>query len=176
MAIIVGVDPGTGSSSDTGFVAFDSDTLEIFYAVEVGTERREVRHRIKDIVEVVAGLLTELSMRGPPVQAYIESFVMRGKGGETLQRLIGAIMATAPEEVSLDHVQNTTVKLAMAGHGHADKVSVAVGTLDYFVSNNKSHEYIKSLLKSKKFDILDAFAIGVTGWQKSSGAKVSKKK
>lgn len=173
MAIIVGCDPGTSSTSDTGFVAFDSETLELLYALEIGSERRELRHRLKDISEVVAGLLTELAQRGQPVHAYIEQFVMRGKGGETLQRLIGAIMAVCPDEVNLQHVQNTTVKLTMAGHGHADKVAVAFGTRDFFEQNKKTTEYINKLIKSKKFDTLDALAIGVTGWKlrQKSGAK-----
>lgn len=177
MAIVVGLDPGVSVSSDTGFVAFDTETLKLLYVVEIGSDRRELRHRLKDISEVVAGLLTELAQQGKPVHAYIEQFVMRGKGGETLQRLIGAIMAVCPDEVKLEHVQNTTVKLVMAGHGHADKASVAFATKDYFVKNADTSEYIRKLLLSKKFDILDALAIGVTGWKLKQGeAKTTAKR
>lgn len=161
--IVAACDPGL-SSSATGFVAFDTETLEIIYAVDIRSDRRELRHKLKDISEMVAGLLLELVNRGKPVHFYIEQFVMRGKGGESLQRLIGAIMSVCPDEVTFDHVQNTTVKLVMAGHGHADKVSVAMATLDYFAKNKKSHDYIKKLIISKDFDKLDSLAIGVSGW------------
>ena len=167
MAIVIGIDPGSGVSSDTGFAAFDSETGEVIYALEVGSQRRELRHRLADISSTVSALLTECSQRGKTFAA-IESFVMRGKGGETLQRLIGAFMATCPDEVYLTAIQNTTIKKVLAGHGHADKASVAIGVLQYFeteLPNKNTAALIKSLISSKQFDILDALAIGVSAWQ-----------
>lgn len=177
MQILAAIDPGSGVSSDTGFIALDLATGEILYALEIGTERSELRHRLADITGTVQALLTDLANRGN-VQCYVESFVMQGKGGETLQRLIGAFMACCPDEVYLEHVQNSTVKKTMAGHGHADKASVAIGTLMFFekeLPNEKTAEYIKALIKNKKFDILDALAIGVTGWKLSGEKRAIKK-
>lgn len=165
--IIIGIDPGSGASSPTGFSAFFSDTLEILYAGNITTPKRDLKDRIKHISDVFEATLLEIRKEFPtvPIICFIESFVMRGKGGETLQRLIGSLMGRIPYDVPLFHVQNTRIKLAMAGHGHADKQSVGAGLLQKFLTNPDSHGLIEKLLAKGEADIIDSLAIGLTGWQ-----------
>jgi len=167
--LIIGVDPGTGSSSDTGFSVIDTETSDILYASRIPTQKRLVHHRIKEISDVFDLTLQDIDKvnKDAEVIVCIESFVMRGKGGETLQRLIGSFMGRIPYRFELVHIQNTTIKLMLAGHGHADKESVAAGLASQFEANPKSHALIMDLIRRQEFDILDSLAIGVSGWQQT---------
>jgi Holliday junction resolvasome RuvABC endonuclease subunit len=169
--IVVAADPGTGISSPTGFSAFDPVTKEILYKGNLGTKKKLLQHRIKDISDTFEAVLKDVMENHPKrnILVCIESFVMRGKGGETLQRLIGSFMGRLPYNVELLHVQNTKVKLCLAGHGHADKHQVAGGVAEWFSSNDKSTNTIVGLTLANEYDILDSLAIGVTGWQMYQG-------
>ena len=166
--LIISIDPGSGISSPTGLTVFDPHTKDIFYASNVTTKFKQLAHRIKDISDQVEKVLKEVeeSNTDREVIVTIESFVMRGKGGETLQRLIGGFLAKTPYLFRIEHVQNSTIKKVLAGHGHADKNSVAAGTLDFFADNAESVALIKQLLSKQELDILDSLAIGAT-WVKN---------
>lgn len=166
--LIVCIDPGTGSSSPTGFAVFDPITKDVFYAAQIGAKDKELHHRIKKISDIFEATLLQIVDDNPDknILVCIESFVMRGKGGESLQRLIGSFIGRLPFNVELTHVQNVSVKLILAGHGHADKESVAEGVAAYFQGNQDSSDLIKKLRRTKEYDVLDSLAIGITGWQK----------
>lgn len=166
--LIVSIDPGSGISSPTGLTVFDPHTKDILYATNVHTKFKQLAHRIKDISDQVELVFKEVedANSGREIVVTIESFVMRGKGGETLQRLIGGFLAKTPYMFRIEHIQNSTIKKVLAGHGHADKNSVALGTKDYFASNPDSIKLINQLLLKQELDILDSLAIGVT-WAKS---------
>lgn len=166
--LIISIDPGSGISSPTGLTVFDPHTKDILYASNVSTKFKQLAHRIKDISDKVEAIFKEVeeSATGREVVVTIESFVMRGKGGETLQRLIGGFLAKTPYMFRIEHIQNSTIKKVLAGHGHADKTSVARGTEDFFANNAESVKLIKGLLLRQELDILDSLAIGVT-WVKS---------
>lgn len=162
--LIIGVDPGTGSSSPTGFCILDPVNCSIVLGTNFLTKEKVLAHRIKDMSDQLSA---ELEILAPHYKLIvcIEQFVMRGKGGETLQRLIGSFMGRLPYEAQLVHVQNTTIKKHIAGHGHADKEAVAAGLHTFFKDCPDSLQLLKNLTQSAEFDILDAIAIGVTGWQ-----------
>lgn len=160
--LVLAIDPGSGVSSPTGIALFNPVTKDIIHTTNLYTQYKPTEHRIKDITEQLSSLLNQLS--GETYEVYIESFVMRGKGGETLQRLIGAFLAAIPFHVKIRFVQNTKVKLAMAQHGHAEKLQVCQGVIDWFASNKQSHELLTKLTQRHEYDIMDSLAIGVTGW------------
>ena len=91
---------------------------------------------------------------------------MRGKGGETLQRMIGAYMSQFPYDCPSIHVQNTTVKKVVGGSGKAEKDQVAAGVAAWFSSNSASASLIKELTLKHEYEILDSLAIGITGYLK----------
>jgi len=164
--IIIGIDPGTGISSPTGFAVVNTTTREILYAGNITTNRKELAHRIKQISDIFEKTVLDIAATYPDatITCYIEQFVMRGKGGETLQRLVGSLLGRIPYDLGVEYIQNSTVKSVIAGHGQADKVSVARGLEGHFLTNAESHGLIKELVIKGEFDILDALAIGVTGW------------
>jgi Holliday junction resolvasome RuvABC endonuclease subunit len=164
--LIVGLDPGTGISSPTGFCCFDPITLDIYYAGNIGTKRKALQHRIKEISDIVENTLIDVQARFPEanITVAIESFVMRGKGGETLQRLIGSFLGRLPYHFNLIHVQNSTVKLIVGGHGRSSKEQVAAGLLTIFGANSSSLKQIEQLTSASAWDILDALAIGAAAW------------
>jgi Holliday junction resolvasome RuvABC endonuclease subunit len=163
--LIIGVDPGSGASSPTGLVVFDPQTLDVLFADNITASKRDLHHRIQIISNQLTDIITilEAEYGKRPITFCVESFVMRGKGGESLQRLIGSFLGRLPARYEVRHVQNTKVKKALAGHGHAEKDEVAAGVLDYFKSNKSSYEAVNRLIKAGEWDILDAFAIGITG-------------
>lgn len=163
--IVVAVDPGTSSTSPTGLVVFDRLTLEIFYCDNLTARKRELHHRIQDISNQFSDIIAAVDQTYPSADILfcVESFVMKGKGGESLQRLIGSFLGRLPERFKVKHVQNTTIKKVIAGHGHAEKEEVAAGVLACFTSNKTSKQVIERLINAGEPDILDAFAIGLTG-------------
>ena len=175
--LVIAADPGTGISSPTGFAVFEPETKEIHYLANIGTKRKALQHRLRDIADVFSNTIEDIDreFKDHTILVCIEYFVMRGKGGETLQRLIGALMSRLPYHFELMHIQNSKVKLMLAGHGHADKSLVALGVLEYFRENNVSEAYIKDLTLRKESDILDALAIGVAGWQIHQDEQVKNK-
>lgn len=170
--LVMGIDPGTGVSSPTGVAVFDPLTRDVIYTTNLFTKHRELQHRIKDISDQLEGIVTLLLQEEVTLCIFIESFVMRGKGGETLQRLIGSFMGRMPYEFLITHIQNVTVKKIVAGHGHAEKEEVAAGIALYFKGNTE----VEKLVNRKEFDIIDALAIGVAGWEIASGSLPSVKK
>lgn len=164
--IIIGIDPGTGVSSPTGFTAIDMHTKEILYAGNITTHRKELAHRIKHISDIFQETLLDIAKQYPTstITCYIEQFVMRGKGGETLQRLVGSLLGRIPYDIGVEYIQNSTVKAVIAGHGQADKMTVSRGLEAHFLTNAESYGLIKELAIKGEFDIIDSLAIGVTGW------------
>ncbi len=154
--LVVGLDPGTGKSSPTGFACFDPDSREIVHTEEVTSKAPEYKDRYREIASRVRELLECID---PELDVLVacESFVMRGKGGEILARLTGALMAAVPAHHRFTFVANTTVKKAIAGHGHAEKSEVAEGVKVFF-----------KLKELKVGDISDALAIGITGHLKET--------
>lgn len=161
--IVVGIDPGTGSSSACGLAVFDSETRDILLAKAIWPSSpryfKPTHHRIKNIV---SQLETQLkSYAGPDTLIAIESFVMRGKGGETLQRMIGATLTALPYECQVVEVQNTTMKLWVGKSGKASKAEVGQGVSDFFDCNEPSSLTIDGFVNALEFDVIDALGIAV---------------
>jgi Holliday junction resolvasome RuvABC endonuclease subunit len=155
---ILGVDPGLGTKSPCGLALF---TLEgtIIDFTKVWTDKNTPQQkRLNDIA------LASWDLGKTSKLVCIESTVMRGRGGESLQRLVGAITSRFPKH-DVKHVQNTTVKRIVGGTGQADKAQVASGVLQWFKDkgNKKSVTIVNNLIESEDWDILDALAIGIAG-------------
>jgi Holliday junction resolvasome RuvABC endonuclease subunit len=162
--IVVGLDPGTGVSSPTGFAAFDPDSRDLLYHSNLVSKHKPLSTRIKDIAEQVADGLATID---PDVEVFVftETFMMRGKSGQNLQRLIGALTAAVPYQYQpVGEVYNTTVKKVVAGHGAADKSQVAAGVYAWGSENAETKLQLDALIARGEWDVLDAFAIGLAGW------------
>ncbi len=158
--IIVGIDPGTGVSSPTGLVIFDADG-KIIFTCTISSDAKETNYRLREITAQIQGTIEMFEVD----LICIETFVMRGKGGQTLQRMIGAAIATT-DPVPLQEVYNTTVKRIVGGSGKADKSQVGRGVHQWFAGKSEaSAKKIDKLYENAQWDILDAFAIGISGYQ-----------
>lgn len=172
--IVVGIDPGTGVTSPTGFVAFDPLSRELLYHANIRSSYKELSPRIKDIAEQVTNGLLSID---PEVEVVVftETFVMRGKAGQNLQRLIGALTAAVPYKYQpIGEVYNTTVKRVVGGTGKADKVQVAAGVYAWGSENVDTKQQLDTLIADGEWDKLDAFAIGLAGWLIKNGEADSK--
>lgn len=159
---IVGIDPGTGVSSPTGIAIFDSEGT-IDFKTTISCNYKDGNKRLRYISDTLKDLTNNYD--GIDLVC-IETFVMRGKGGQTLQRMIGAAIATVKHETPIQEVYNTTVKRLVGGTGKADKAQVGEGVYKWFHSKNQdSSLIIRKLYMEDQWDILDAFAIGISGYQ-----------
>jgi Holliday junction resolvasome RuvABC endonuclease subunit len=169
--IIVALDPGTGASSPTGFVYFDAVTKEVIGHGTFTSSYAEADKRIREISEQFDNALdVVLLVTGDPLVC-IETTVMMGKGGQTYQKLVGAFVSRIPYNVTIRHVFNTTVKKLVGGSGHAKKDAVAEGVLHWFRDNKEARELIRELIQMEQWDILDAFAIGIAGYELQVASK-----
>jgi Holliday junction resolvasome RuvABC endonuclease subunit len=170
----IGIDPGTGRRSKLGIVIVEALSMRIVAVRELATSEFDIRTRLRELSMQYLSLLKESKIDMSKTVAFIESFVIKGKGGETLQRLVGALMAITPGQVvAFKEVPNLQVKLETAGFGHAEKTEVAMGLLNYFIKHNpESASIVQALMASNNYDALDALAIGLTGWKKSYGTNM----
>ena len=161
--IVVGLDPGLKAQ---GFVAFDPDSKELLYAARLVTKKKLQWERIKDIASQVEDGLASID---PEIELFVfcEAFVLRGKAGEALARLTGALMSSVPNQASFDFCYNTTVKKVIGGHGHAEKSQVAAGVYKWAASNAEPQKPGRALIEAGEMDVLDAFAIGLAGWMEA---------
>lgn len=164
---IIGIDPSSGAKSAVGACIIKPSTREIIDVNEtICPKYMSVEQRIKLINKDLKNFLYPRYTKGNILIA-IEFTVMAGKGGESLNRAIGAIIAATPidqDGAVYRNVQNTTVKKLVAGTGKAEKEDVAYGLLNFFSSNKDACNIINNLTVLGKYDILDAIAIAVTGY------------
>ena len=171
--LIIGCDPGLGVKSSTGFAAFDDSNFTIRGHGNLTIPKAKKLTLAQRIGTITLQL--QLATRAATLYGYqpndfpalfaIEYFVMKGKGGESLQRLVGAFLASLPPGTLVREVQNTKVKKVVGGAGTDDKLAVARGVQSWFRARNpKSAQVIKELIEGEEFDILDAFAIAITGY------------
>lgn len=155
---IMGIDPGTGLSSPAAMFVYDSNSFRIIHYEKFTSKKKDATCRIREIALNIADRISYFK----PDLFCIENFVMRGKGGETLQRFIGSLIPFTKEEIPFLQIQNTTVKKVVGGSGKAEKLQVAEGVLEYFTGSLT----IKKLLEEEQWDILDAAAIAISGNKK----------
>lgn len=160
--LVVAIDPSTGAKSALGFAVFDPNTKEIITVKEMVTPAKDLRARIKELVLQLVKEFKKLDEAKIDYIVFIESTVMVGKGGESLQRIIGAIMTVVPSSKRFEHVSNMQIKAFVGGHGHAKKDQVAHGLFKFFPED----ELLPGLITAHRYDALDALAVGVTGFEK----------
>jgi Holliday junction resolvasome RuvABC endonuclease subunit len=164
--IIAGLDPGLGVKSATG-VAF-IDTLSMsFVTFELWTKNKKDKNPVK--YTYLHNKVYKLMLEHNPDIICFESFVMLGVSGQSLQRLIGALMAASPDSSKIVEVANTVVKQVIGGSGRSEKEELANGLHAYFIKKNKSSaEQVLELKFAQKWDELDALAIAVAGYLRNT--------
>jgi len=164
--IVVGIDPGTGVKSPCGVAAFTVAQKTILLAANVSSKQRNQLKNLRCLPEEVYQTINEaVDVQHDPqqVKIYLEEIVMRGKGGVTLQRHIGAVISRFPMLTPIDTVGVTRVKRLVTGNGDAEKREVGLGVIKFFGSNPESESIVKDYFEDSQWDILDAFAIAIAG-------------
>jgi Holliday junction resolvasome RuvABC endonuclease subunit len=168
--IVIGIDPGSGSSSACGLCAILPEAREIVAhrALWPVKYSQPAIRRVKDIAEQAALFIADVVRDYPNhvVVVGIESFVMRGKGGETLQRLIGAILTRVAYDYKIVEIQNTTMKKFVGGRGASPKSEVAEGVRKFFGPNPASWALATDLTERGEEDVIDALGIGIATMKK----------
>lgn len=164
--IIIGIDPGSGTRSNTGLAVIDPINIEILYIDELSPASKydPTDVRLYDLaVQYEVTLNTILDGIGKDEALVVfEQFVMKGKGGETLSRLIGAFLGRT--NYPTYHVNNMVVKQKITGFGGSDdKKAVGRGLESYFRGSKSSLSIIKDLIDKESWDMIDAIAIAVAG-------------
>lgn len=164
--LVFSIDPGTGKSSPTAVTFFDPLSKKIAFTRIITSEMELQHHRLFELKELYEKWLQYAVKMRPREQFLVasETFVMRGKGGETLQRLIGVYEAATPTSMYWRTVYNTTVKRLVGGRGDSDKLDVALGVRYFFQELESSRKYVDDLIADKEWDRTDALAIGISAW------------
>lgn len=163
--IVMGVDPGTGVSSPTGVVVFDTQTKLILLDEIIDGGKIQKERRARWIAGGLSECIDYINKGNMKLELVaVETFVMRGKGGQTLQNLIGALEGRIPDDIKIQRVFNTTVKRLVAGNGDADKREVAAGVLKWFEGCPESENEVRAMIEREKWDSTDALAIGIAGY------------
>ncbi len=163
--IVVGIDP---SSNSVGFAAIDPDTRELLHTeLIVADEEATPSIRIKYIADQIAQLLEGIDPEAE-CAVYTENTVMRGAGGATFQRAIGAMHSRVPSHMSVSDIQNSTVKKIVGGKGGADKEQVARGAGTWLQPVDDIRK-VAELAASGKYDVTDAIAIAIAGHIRDAG-------
>ncbi len=160
MAIVIGIDPGTGASSPTGYCRFNSVTKVIYEARTVTSRRFDAANRIHDISKQLYDLVNCISYPTADILCIETTFIM-GKGNNSYQQMVGGSIAAADAATKIVFVPNTTMKKRVGGHGGADKVDVANGVIDYFGYGRS--KLLDSSVFDAEWDITDSLAIGIAG-------------
>lgn len=162
--LVIGIDPGTGVNSGAGVAVIDVEKNQLLMAKSVWGSRRgrvATHLRIREISRLISSDLASFFESAQTL--FVESFVMRGKGGETLARFTGAIIGIIPDGVGFEEVQNTRVKKLVGGRGDSDKLAVAEAVYDHFEGSPESIEIIEELVVAEDYDAIDAIAIALAG-------------
>ena len=165
--IVIGLDPSSGAKSAVGVSVINPKEKQILDFTEIVCPKyMPVEKRLKMINKELRSFLYPKYITGSILIA-IEYTIMAGKGGESLNRAVGAMIAATPidsDTAIFRNVQNTTVKKLIAGHGGADKEGVAVGLENFFKQSDESLNVLRDLIALGKYDIIDSIGIGVTGY------------
>jgi len=169
--IVIGCDPGLGVRSPTGIAVIDTKDATILDVKEMWCSSKrlvtykklgELSYGMTDIIGPYYSMSKDVGM------LFVnEYFVMKGKGGESLQRLIGAYHAAVPQDVEVIEIQNVKVKqyLGVEGRGDSSKEDVGEGVHRWFLNKNaESTKIVRNLINEGRWDALDALAIGISGW------------
>lgn len=162
-----GLDPTSGARSAIGLCLISLETKEILFTRELKlAPTPDLRKRLKLLCHELAKAFKQAEeialARNEDYNIFIESTVMMGKGGESLQRAIGAMLVLSPSHREVHHVSNMQIKAFVGGTGKADKREVAEGLKKYF----PNCDTIFNLIASSRWDSTDAIAIAVTGMEK----------
>lgn len=163
MKKVVGIDISSGARSSLGFAVVDMANLKILHTTDFKpAPTPDLRKRIKQIAAFLATEFKKLEALDEDYIIVIESTVMQGIGGQSLQRAIGAAMLVCPAARRLEFVYPMSVKKHVTGVGKgSDKRAIADGLKKWFPNN----ELIFQLTASSRWDMLDAVAIALTGWE-----------
>lgn len=160
--IVVAIDPGTGSAesgSACGVAIYNKNTDTLLTAFELRANSKTPAYkRILEISHQLRDVLASAKAKYGPLEVRTESFVMRGKGGETLARLVGALIASLPSDCTFAEVHNITLKKDLTGFGGADKGDIGLALVKRFP---KQVDAVQRLIDTKQEDALDAIAIAI---------------
>lgn len=162
--IIFAVDPGTGVSSPAGICIYCPNTDKILFTTELWpdkTNQKPTWRRLLDMINQMKTYLDASVKKYGPLEVRTERFVMVGKGGETLARFAGGLLASISWECTFVEVHNIILKKDITGNAKASKQEIGAALEKRFAHDADSLDTVRKLIHTSKWDQLDAIAIAV---------------
>lgn len=157
--VILACDPGSGVKSAFGLCLYNPNTDHVIDVLEIRPSlQKPTWKRLQDVAHQVAQYIKVAESKYGPLEVRSEKFIMRGLGGETLNRLIGAVLFAIPTASDFVEVHNIVLKRNLTGNARADKKEIGEALLKRFPHQTK---LIQSLIDGDKLDGLDAIAIAI---------------
>lgn len=161
--LAVGIDPTSGHTSKLGFAVIDIETMTIVDVKAFQAPKTpDLRARIKYLLLALSAEFKKLEELNQTYSIFFESTVMRGKGGESYQRAIGAMIAITPSHRPIYEVNNKSVKAYITGNGNAQKDEIGPALMA-FIEDPR----LVDLIVGKRYDELDSIAIALAGYERN---------
>lgn len=155
MAIILGVDPGL---TRCGFGVITKDLTVLEFGLVQTPAGMNPRDRVGQVSVALEELITKYKPNLIGLERVFAQANLRSVMG--VAQISGALMAIAHKQnIPLEFFTPSEVKLAVAGHGRADKAQVG----DMVARTLKLTEV------PKPADVADALAVAITASKRSSG-------
>lgn len=161
--IIFAVDPGSGSSSALGICIYDPNKGEILYTTELwpkANNQKPTWRRLLDMMYQIKSHIESARKKYGPLEVRTECFVMRGKGGETLARLVGGLIANLSWDCTFVEVHNIKLKCFITGRHKATKPEMGQGLISK-LKNLPSIDAVQKLIDNNNWDAVDAACIAI---------------
>lgn len=167
MKFIVGIDPSSGARSGIALSVINIETNTVVYFSDykppANTElQKRLKYIFKYIITQFKHILENI-IKNDKAAVAIEHTVMQGRGGESLVKAVGVIMAACPATLPLHEISNMQMKVIAGGSGKADKKDIGKN-LQLLLPNSK--ETLFNLTASSRWDIIDSIGLGVACYEK----------
>ena len=167
MRLSIGIDLGFGVKSATAVSIIDQECVLLHsFQVTPGLLKDEVE-KLQYISRNVAHALKKYfgdDHKKHQITVTLETCVMQGKSGATMQRLLGAIVAALPQYMEIKYCHNMTLKKKITGSGLADKKQMGEAAIKLAASYKarSTVEVLEKWLDRNDHDLMDSYCLAVS--------------
>ncbi len=160
--IVFAIDQATGASSACGICLYDPNTDKLLATYEFRPQmKKPAWKRIRDIAGQVDAIMAGAIKTHGPLEVRFEGVVMRGRSGQILAWMVGAIIGSVPLFCEVVEVHNITLKRNLTGSSTADKKMIGEALLRRYKNSPETLDALQYLIDTKQEDALDAVAIAI---------------
>ena len=169
-SLFLGIDQSTGSKSALGIALIEPKSKTILFSASLRPRFKgmSTEQRIYDLAqqfdEIFLDIYMDCRQNKTKLVITFEQFVMRGKSGQSLAWIVGALISCIPIDddfILILHTNNLYAKKNSTGSGKSDKEQIGAGLLEIFEGNKESIDKLKDLIHNELWDEVDAISLAL---------------